>query len=126
MTLQEVRLAVEPIVLSFLGTYSNGDPAISSGEPNSSLTVTGLECVIDRVPQINSTPTFDSAHITKEWVVRLLDHGGGQPIDEALNALLTRFPFAPVDPLVSSPAWGIAPQVAIRIPDRMRAGLPRR
>lgn len=127
MTIAEVRLAVEEVVLPYLGLYSNGDPAISTGEPASDLTAVGLECVIDKNPQMFSRPVSGyGQHVLKDWTVRFVDHGGGHSLETVVTAMLTRFTSAQVDPLVSSPQWGIAPQMAVRIPDRMRTGLPRR
>lgn len=126
MTVAEVRHAVEEVILDLLGTYSNGDPAISTGEPRSSLVAGGLECIIDLMPQMLNRRTADSAHIEKQWTVRLIDHAGGKDLTEAVETLLARWPWAQVDPLLSSPEVGISPQISIRIPDRTRVGYPRR
>lgn len=126
MTLAQVRLAVEEVIRDKLGTYDNGDPAISTGEPRSSRVANGLECVIDLVPQMVNRPTSDSAHIERQWTIRLISHDRGAGLAEALELLLTRFPWAQTDPLLNSPELGVLPQISIRLPDSIRVGYPRR
>lgn len=101
----EAVLSADP---NLLGTYTFGSstvPAIAVVPPAVSRdrTVTGLEVIIGRSPEIENNPTLGSRHDrVRFWSVRLVQYDDDDTTEAAVERLLDEFEHIQLDPLLEA------------------------
>tara|TARA_R110000868_G_scaffold375260_1_gene639748 strand:+ start:342 stop:803 length:462 start_codon:yes stop_codon:yes gene_type:complete len=99
-TVLSLRSALEATISSNLGTYTlaNGTttPAVTVREygeaPPPGQTVTGLEMVIIRSPELNPLLQQENEVAFQTWNVFLVDWAGGTNLEECAGRLIWAFP----------------------------------
>lgn len=102
MDLLSLRTALETTLVEALGQYrlANGSytPAISVRATGEGLpagtTVTGLECVIIRDPELIPISQYDSQQAFSRWTVYLVSWGDGVDLQQIAADLLLEWPGA--------------------------------
>ena len=100
MDLLSLRTAIETTLVDQLGTYTlaNGisTPAISVRAPGESLapgtTVTGLEVVIVREPELVPVRQYQKEQAFSRWTLYLVDWSGDASLQEVAGRLLWSYP----------------------------------
>ena len=120
----EVRLLVDSIIGSFLGTYNLPDgsssPALwvrGSQQVPKDWSVTGTECVIDEVPEARNLPTMSQAvFLNLFWTVTLTSYDTSVTLDNLRLLLFRAFP--DMDTAVHTPQTDISYEsLKVTIPD---------
>ncbi len=123
-SVSEVRLLVDSIVGSFLGTYNLPDgsssPALwvrGSQQVPKDWTITGTECVIDEVPEARNLPTMSQAvFLNLFWTVTLTSYDTSVTLDNLRLLLFRAFP--DMDTAVHTPQTDISYEsLKVTIPD---------
>jgi hypothetical protein len=128
VNIQELREAIETLLVAELGTYKLPNhttiPAIyvldTGGTIPADWTVTGLECIIRRSPSSRNTngSTFDGTRFNKNWQLYLLQRDTGPHTLEAAVSRIERY-FSGVRSFALPVAEqrGVKEQYSVRIPD---------
>ena len=123
-SVSEVRLLVDSIIGSFLGTYNLPDgsssPALwvrGSQQVPKDWTITGTECVIDEVPEARNLPTMSQAvFLNLFWTVTLTSYDTSVTLDNLRLLLFRAFP--DMDTAVHTPQTDISYEsLKVTIPD---------
>lgn len=99
-TILSLRTALETTLVDALGTYTlaNGvtTPAIAVRAAGESLppgtTVTGLECVILREPELEVIRQYGKEHALSRWTVYLVDWSGDASLQTVAGRLIWSYP----------------------------------
>jgi len=99
-TILSLRTALETTLVDVLGTYTlaNGvtTPAIAVRAAGESLpagtTVTGLECVILREPELVPVRQYRKEHAFSRWTVYLVDWDGQASLQTVAGRLIWAYP----------------------------------
>ena len=99
-TVLSLRTALEATLTSSIGTYTlaNGSttPAVTvrdyGDSPPPGLTVTGLELIIIRSPEINPLLQFENGPTFETWPVWLVDWTGGTNLEVCAGKVIYAFP----------------------------------
>ena len=100
MNVLSLRTALETTLVDVLGTYTlaNGvtTPAIAVRAAGESLpagtTVTGLECVILREPELVPVRQYRKEHAFSRWTVYLVDWDGEASLQTVAGRLIWAYP----------------------------------
>lgn len=100
MNILSLRTQLAVTLSSYLGTYTlaNGSttPAISVRAVGESLppntTVTGLECVILREPELETITAYRKELAISRWTVYLVDWNGNSSLQEIAGKLIWSYP----------------------------------
>jgi hypothetical protein len=100
MNVLSLRTALETTLVDVLGTYTlaNGvtTPAIAVRAAGESLpagtTVTGLECVILREPELVPVRQYRKEHAFSRWTVYLVDWDGDASLQTVAGRLIWAYP----------------------------------
>ena len=100
MNVLSLRTALETTLVDVLGTYTlaNGvtTPAIAVRAAGESLpagtTVTGLECVILREPELAPVRQYRKEHAFSRWTVYLVDWDGEASLQTVAGRLIWAYP----------------------------------
>lgn len=100
MNVLSLRTALETTLVDVLGTYllANGvsTPAIAVRAAGESLpagtTVTGLECVILREPELVPVRQYRKEHAFSRWTVYLVDWDGEASLQTVAGRLIWAYP----------------------------------
>jgi hypothetical protein len=100
MNVLSLRTALETTLVDVLGTYTlaNGvtTPAIAVRAAGESLpagtTVTGLECVILREPELVPVRQYQKEHAFSRWTVYLVDWDGEASLQTVAGRLIWAYP----------------------------------
>ena len=100
MNLLSLRTELETTLVDVLGQYTlaNGVqcPAISVRAPGESLppntTVSGLECVIVREPELVPIRQYSQEHAFSRWTLYLVDWSGDASLQDVAGRLLWAYP----------------------------------
>jgi hypothetical protein len=100
MNVLSLRTALETTLVDVLGTYTlaNGvtTPAIAVRAAGESLpagtTVTGLECVILREPELVPVRQYQREHAFSRWTVYLVDWDGEASLQTVAGRLIWAYP----------------------------------
>jgi len=100
MNVLSLRTALETTLVDVLGTYTlaNGvtTPAIAVRAAGESLpagtTVTGLECVILREPELVTVRQYRKEHAFSRWTVYLVDWDGEASLQTVAGRLIWAYP----------------------------------
>jgi len=123
-SVSEVRLLVDSIVGSFLGTYNLPDgsssPALwvrGSQQVPKDWTISGTECVIDEVPEARNLPTMSQAvFLNLFWTVTFTSYDTSVTLDNLRLLLFRAFP--DMDTAVHTPQTDISYEsLKVTIPD---------
>ena len=123
-SVSEVRLLVDSIIVSFLGTYNLPDgsssPALwvrGSQQVPKDWTISGTECVIDEVPEARNLPTMSQAvFLNLFWTVTLTSYDTSVTLDNLRLLLFRAFP--DMDTAVHTPQTDISYEsLKVTIPD---------
>jgi hypothetical protein len=121
MDLLTLRSDLKTLLSDYLGTYSWGDlttPAIAVRSGNETLpagtTVTGLEVVIDRTPQLDPQPAYSNAPVIQFWRVDLVQWSGDK-LQTAQTKIAETYPNAEFRVLPASQLLGTLAQVEARL-----------
>lgn len=123
MDLLTLRSGLATLLSSDLGTYTLGNdattPAISvraSYEPRPPYkSVSGLEVVIEKIPESEALRQYKNEELLRTWVVYLIDWDGGDPT-EAAAKVADEYPGTTITRLQVPPELGPPQQVRITIP----------
>ena len=99
-TILSLRTALETTLVDVLGTYTlaNGvtTPAIAVRAAGESLppgtTVTGMECVILREPELVPVRQYQKEHAFSRWTVYLVDWDGEASLQTVAGRLIWAYP----------------------------------
>lgn len=119
--ISSLRTAIAATLTSYLGTYTlaNGatTPAIAVrayGEPSpAGQTVTGLEVVIIRDPEVEPLTQFDDIAAFRVWTVSIVDWGTDAPMETIAGRMLWAFPGSTAVRVPT--AEGVGPGVEYRV-----------
>lgn len=121
------ELTNDPVFMAFIGLYEFDDGAtaeaiaiLGSSEFIDGLnSVTGVECIINRVPEAKSTQIYNGCVPThKAWTIHLIQYETGNGALDAADYLVQRYPGSTYGNLgaeLMSEVAGIA-QIALTIP----------
>lgn len=120
MTAVQLRAKLAALLATDLGTYTlpagGTTPAIWVGNPPSDYTVSGLECVIEPDPTLDTLPSHGrAASIASTYRVRLVHRSGGSTT-AAARKLVSAFPLARVTQIGANLTLGITAQVLVTLP----------
>lgn len=121
MDLLSLRTAVETTLVDQLGTYtlanSISTPAISVRAPGESLapgtTVTGLEVVIVREPELVPVRQYQNQQAFSRWTLYLVDWTGDTSLQEVAGRLLWSYPGS--NAVTINVPRGVGPRSQMRI-----------
>lgn len=119
MTTSELKTILSTMLTAQLGEYASGDwttPAISEGEPPSAWTVTGLEVVIDVIPELRQVPAYARGAVVETHRVRIISRGALVETHAALRRILARWPTAQARAIPPNERLGVLSQHSITIP----------
>lgn len=123
MDVVTLRNQVQSALSSLLGTYTLGNgsttPACSVRGYGESLpgktTVSGLECIILREPDLKEQLQYANVEATRIWSVFLIDWGGTGVINRAAGKLIYTFPGASAENVSVLEGLGPKAQKRVRI-----------
>jgi hypothetical protein len=121
MNLLSLRTELETTLVDVLGTYTlaNGVqcPAISVRAAGESLppntTVTGLECVIVREPELVPIRQYSQEHAFSRWTLYLVDWSGDASLQDVAGRLLWAYPGS--NAVSISVPRGVGPRSQMRV-----------
>jgi hypothetical protein len=126
MDVLTLRTELETLLVDLLGEYTLGNgmktPAVSVRSPGEALpaktTVSGLELVILREPELDALPAYTKAEALRLWTLFLVDWQGGGGMTQAASRVVRDYPGTSVTE-VRVPE-GVGPQAQMRL--RIRTG----
>lgn len=122
MTGAELRAALAVMLASQLGTYTLRDastttPAITVGEPPDGATCTGLEVLVNDVPEFTPIAAYATGAVLEAHRVRLVSHNADRgDTTTAIRKILSRWATATIAEVPPSERYGIPYQAVITIP----------
>ena len=127
MNINELREAIETLLVDELGTYKLPDrtniPAVYVLDTGGSVPVdwkaTGLECIIRRSPSSRNTngSTFDGTRFNKNWQIYLLQWDGPHTLEAAVTRIERYFSGVRSFGVPVGEQRGVKEQYSVRIPD---------
>ena len=131
MDILALRGALASALTSYLGTYTLGNgsttPALVVRDPGAGLqagtTVSGLEVVINSVPELEQRTQYKDSPFVQTWIVVLLDWGGGD-LEGATALVQSAFPGTTATILAVTEDIGPKRQSELRIPLQREGGSP--
>lgn len=121
MDVLTLRIALETLLADLLGTYrlANGisTPAISVRDIGEGLqpntTVSGLEVVIVREPELVPIRQYSKEHAFSRWTVYLVNWAGEVSLQEVANKLIWAYPGS--DAVKINVPQGVGPRDQMRV-----------
>jgi len=121
-----LRTALETTISSSLGTYTlaNGSttPAVTvrdyGDSPPPGQTVTGVELIIIRSPDLKPLLQFENQQVYETWSVYLVDWTGGTNLEDCVGKIIYAFPGTTAVRVNVPEQIGPRHQMALTIPSR--------
>jgi hypothetical protein len=123
MEVLALRTALQSLLTSALGTYTLGNGtttaavhvrAVGEARP-SGVTVTGMELVIVRDPELDPIPQYKNPNAFRRWIVYLVDWGGSADLKAAAALVLNSYPSTTIETLSVPEAVGPRNQMRLEI-----------
>ncbi len=123
-SVSQVRSVVDSVIGAFLGTYNLPDGSTSpalwvrgSQQVPKDWTITGIECVLDQVPEARNVPTMSQAvFLNLFWTVTLTSYDTTATLENLRLLLFRAFP--DMDTAVYTPQTDISfESLKVTIPD---------
>lgn len=126
MTVLELRTALAALLAGSIGTYTLGNaattPAISVRAVGERLpigtTVTGMEVVIVRDPELNPITAYKEPGAFREWTVYLVDWSDATSLEASAAAIVAAYPGTLVQ--TANVPKGVGPQNQIELTIRFQ------
>jgi hypothetical protein len=123
MEVLALRSALQSLLSSALGTYTLGNGTTTAavhvravGEPMpSGATVSGMELVIVRDPELDPILQYKTPNAFRLWTVYLVDWGGSANLEAAAALVLSSFPNTTIQTLSVPEAVGPRNQMRLQI-----------
>jgi len=122
MTGAALRSTLATMLASQLGTYTLRDattttPAITVGEPPDGATCTGLEVLVNDVPEFTPVAAYQTSAVQEAHRVRLVSHNADRgDVTTAIRKILSRWSTASIAEVPGNDRLGIPYQAVITIP----------
>ena len=123
MEVLALRTALQSLLSSALGTYTLGNGtttaavqvrAIGEARP-SNVTVSGMEMVIVRDPELDPIPQYKNPNAFRRWTLYLIDWGGSADLKSAAALVLNSYPSTTIETLSVPEAVGPRNQMRLQI-----------
>jgi hypothetical protein len=123
MEVLALRTALQSLLSSALGTYTLGNGTTTAavhvrsvGEARSSnVTVSGMEMVIVRDPELDPIPQYKNPKAFRRWTVYLVDWGGSADLKAAAALVLDSYSNTTIETLSVPEAVGPRNQMRLQI-----------
>jgi hypothetical protein len=123
MEVLALRTALQSLLSSALGIYTLGNGtttaavhvrAVGEARP-SNVTVSGMEMVIVRDPELDPILQYKNPNAFRRWTVYLVDWGGSADLESAAALVLDSYPSTTIETLSVPEAVGPRNQMRLQI-----------